>query len=225
MGGLQVEALTGGVGGHQHLAGGIVGKPLPNLAAILAADAAVDDHHRVVAAQHVADLGGQIVEGVAVLGEDDELAGPAVVVAAQQVAVDDQGTQLGPLAVLPEVAHPGGARHQVVEYCDLSRQLLGGARRSGGVDDVFLQFLGLGAVELVVVVVIDHRVLCRHVERRAAQQGLADGVQAGAPALQRTQDRVGARRQPALQHGQRETHRAPPRESSSASARFISVRT
>ena len=45
-----------------------------DLAAFLAPDPAVDGDDGVVAAEQVADPLGQVLQGVAVLGEDDDLA-------------------------------------------------------------------------------------------------------------------------------------------------------
>ena len=44
---LQVDALAGGVGGEQHLHLGVVQEALLRLAPLLAAHAAVDQHHRL----------------------------------------------------------------------------------------------------------------------------------------------------------------------------------
>jgi hypothetical protein len=70
---LQVDALAGGVGGQQHLHFGVVLEGLLHLQALFAADAAVDDDHGFLAAEQRGDALLQIVEGVAVLGEDDQL--------------------------------------------------------------------------------------------------------------------------------------------------------
>ena len=71
---LQVDALPGRVGGQQHQHIGVVAEFFLDLAPVVAVGAAVDGDHRSVAAQRVADAQQQVVEGVAVLGEDDQLA-------------------------------------------------------------------------------------------------------------------------------------------------------
>ena len=70
---LKIDALARGVGGQQHLHLGVVPERLLRLQAILAAHAAVDDDHGLLAAEQRRDPLLQIVQRVAVLGEDDEL--------------------------------------------------------------------------------------------------------------------------------------------------------
>ena len=79
----ECQALTGGVGGDQHLPVRLLGELFADGHPVGAAGAAVDGEHGVVGADDIAHLSGQIVEGVAVLGEDDQLAGISVVVAQQ----------------------------------------------------------------------------------------------------------------------------------------------
>jgi hypothetical protein len=70
---LQVDALAGGVGGQQHLHLGVVLEGFLHLQALFAADAAVDDDHGLLAAEQRGDALFEVVERVAVLGEDDQL--------------------------------------------------------------------------------------------------------------------------------------------------------
>ena len=107
VGALQVQALAGGVGGDQHPGVDVLGEQLRDLAAFLAPDPAVDGDHGVGAAEQVADAFGQVLQGVPVLGEDDDLADVAVRVADQRV-VGEQVAQLGPLLVGAGVRGPGG---------------------------------------------------------------------------------------------------------------------
>ena len=72
MGALQVEPLPRGVRGQQHHRVGVVGEFLARRHSFLAAGAAVDPYHRVGAAELGADSLIQVVEGVPVLGEDDD---------------------------------------------------------------------------------------------------------------------------------------------------------
>ncbi len=70
---LQVDALAGGVGGQQHLYFGVVLEQFLGLEALFASDATVDDDDRLLAAEQRADALFEVVERVAVLGEDDQL--------------------------------------------------------------------------------------------------------------------------------------------------------
>ena len=72
VGALQVEPLPRGVRGEQHHRVGVVGEFLTRRHSFLAAGAAVDPDHRVGAAELGADSLIQVVEGVPVLGEDDD---------------------------------------------------------------------------------------------------------------------------------------------------------
>ena len=73
VGALEVDALAGGVGGEQHLHFRVVPERLLRLHPLLAAHAAVDHDHGLLAAQQGRDAGLEVVQRVAVLGEDDEL--------------------------------------------------------------------------------------------------------------------------------------------------------
>ena len=74
VGALEVDALAGGVGGEQDLDGDVVEEALLGLAAVLATQATVDDGDGVAAAEQlVGDVVVEVVQGVAVLGEDDDL--------------------------------------------------------------------------------------------------------------------------------------------------------
>ena len=73
VGPLEVDALARGVGGEQHPHLRVVLERLLRLHPLLAAHAAVDHDHGLLAAQQGRDAGFEVVERVAVLGEDDEL--------------------------------------------------------------------------------------------------------------------------------------------------------
>ena len=73
VGALEVDAFAGGVGGEQHLHLGVVPERLLRLQPLLAAHAAVDDDHGLLAAEQRGDLSLEVVQRVAVLGEDDQL--------------------------------------------------------------------------------------------------------------------------------------------------------
>ena len=73
VGTLEVDALARRVGGQQHLHLGIVAERLLRLHALFAAHAAMDHDHGLGAAQQRGDAVLQIVERVAVLGEEHQL--------------------------------------------------------------------------------------------------------------------------------------------------------
>ena len=69
---LQVDAFAGGIGRQQYLDLGVVLERFLHLEALFAADAAVDDDDRLLAAEQRADALLEIVERVAMLGKDDQ---------------------------------------------------------------------------------------------------------------------------------------------------------
>ena len=73
VGALEVDALARGVGGEQHLHVRVVPERLLRLQPLLAAHAAVDHDHGLLAAEQGRDAACEVVQRVAVLGEDDEL--------------------------------------------------------------------------------------------------------------------------------------------------------
>ena len=72
VGALEVDALAGGVGGEEDAHLGVVAEGLFGGAALLAAQAAVDGDDGLFASEAAGDAGMQIVEGIAVFGEDDQ---------------------------------------------------------------------------------------------------------------------------------------------------------
>ena len=108
----------------------------------------VDDG--VGTAQHAGDLAVQVVQRVAVLGEDDELALPAGGVVHLRVVLEEFG-QLVPLAVLAR-GHDGlGLLLQPLEDADLGFELGDGFRGRGVVDQVLFEGLLLLGVQIVIV--------------------------------------------------------------------------
>ena len=77
VGALKVHAFAGGVGGDQHADVGVGAKQGLRLAALVAVRAAVDGDDGLVRSQHAGDLCLQVVQRVAVLGEDNDLPLPA----------------------------------------------------------------------------------------------------------------------------------------------------
>ena len=73
VGALEVDALAGRVGREQDLDLGVVPERLLRLHPLLAAHAAVDDDDRLRAAEQRRDAALEVVQRVAVLGEEDEL--------------------------------------------------------------------------------------------------------------------------------------------------------
>ena len=220
VGALQVDALPRGVGGHQHEGVLVLREVLLRLAALLAADAAVDGDHGLRPAEHDADLVDQVVERVAVLGEDDELAAVAVHVEHLAVVLQ-QARELLPLLVAAGDAHLVGELLQAGQRDDLVLQLLDGLRRRGLVDDLLLELLELlvgQVVELVEVLDVElggdgtdgeQRLSLFGLHLRAAAQQLLLfelGLEALAAPLERLVDGLGRGGQAALQGGEREAH-------------------
>ena len=71
---LKVQAFASGVRGEQDHGVGVVGEAFTGELAIFAAGAAVDGDDRIGTPELGCDFGLQVIEGVAVLGEDDDLA-------------------------------------------------------------------------------------------------------------------------------------------------------
>ena len=72
VGALEVDAFAGGVGGEEDAHLGVVAERFLGGMALLAAQAAVDGDDGLFASQAAGDAGMQIVESIAVFGEDDQ---------------------------------------------------------------------------------------------------------------------------------------------------------
>ena len=153
---LEVQALAGGVGREQDLAVGVARELLGDLAALGAAHAAVDRLDGLGPAEQRADPAHEVVQRVAVLGEDDELAPPVRSVArdGERVVLEDRA-QLRPLAVGVRCAHSRGGLDEVAQIEELGVELLDGARRGRRVDELILDVLELLGGELVVVELVE----------------------------------------------------------------------
>ena len=210
---LQVQALARGVGGDEHPGLGVLGEQLHDLAPFLAADTAVDGDDRLGTAEQVTDTSGQVLQGVAVLGEHDDLPDVAAGAGDQRV-VGEQLAELGPLLVRAAVPHSPGEFFQVGEDQEFLVQL--GDRPGGGsrVGDLGLDLLGLLAGRSssssvssgmsrpsIGGAVPRDRCHWRCGRRSASRGGGVPGVCGGVPA---TEDRLGTGGQPSLQHGERE---------------------
>jgi hypothetical protein len=114
-----------------------------------------------VAAQRVADAQQQVVEGVAVLGENDDFAAAAI--GGEHFGLVLQQTrELFPLAVAARLHHLGGAVFQLLQDDDFGLQLRDGLGGGGLVHHLVGQgFVFVGA-EFVgsVIQVVGHIELC-----------------------------------------------------------------
>ncbi|MNP11897.1 hypothetical protein D3C76_1041070 [compost metagenome] len=96
---LQVHAFACCIGGDQHKDIGVVAELLLNLSPLIAVGAAMNGHYSLGFAQHVPNSSNQVVQGIAVLGEDDQLAAAAT--AGEHLwSVLQQAGELLPLLVL-----------------------------------------------------------------------------------------------------------------------------
>jgi hypothetical protein len=136
---LKVDAFTGGVGGDQDANFGVGTKDRLNAAALIAVGAAVDGDDGVAVAQHSGNFLVQIVQCVAVLGKDDELALATAGIAHGGVVLQDAG-EFVPFAVLPRGDDSFGLMFESLEDDDFLLQLGDGARRGGLIDQVSSRF-------------------------------------------------------------------------------------
>ena len=127
---LQVHAFASGIGGQQHQHVGVVAEGFLHLAPVVAVDAAVDGDHGLFAAQRVADAQQQVVERVAVLGEDDDFAAAAIG-GAHLGLVLQQARELFPLAVAARLHDGGGGAFQLAQDQNFSLQLRDGLGGGG----------------------------------------------------------------------------------------------
>ena len=95
---LQVEPFPRRVGRYENSGLGILGEPLLGDPPLLAGVSAVDRYHDLRTAEISDDPIDQVVEGVPVLREDDDLAGVAIAILGYLFTVEDVA-QLGPLAI------------------------------------------------------------------------------------------------------------------------------
>ncbi len=96
---LKVDAFTGGIGGNQHTDFGVRAKERLGLAAVIAVDATVNHDDGVMAAKYTGDFLVQVVQGVAVLAEDDDLAHPPACIVHLGFVLED-AREFVPLAIL-----------------------------------------------------------------------------------------------------------------------------
>ena len=118
---LQVHALTRSVVGQQHHHLRIVHEGVHHLAPPVPGHTAMDLHHRFLPTEAVADLAGQVGEGVLELGEQHQLSPAAVLIHHQRVIEDP--VQLHPLGIGAGIHHPLAEHLQLLEHLDLVLQL------------------------------------------------------------------------------------------------------
>ena len=147
---LEVHAFTGGIGGDQNAHFGVGTKDRLNAAALIAVGAAVDGDDGVGIAQHSGNLLVEVIQCVAVLGEDDELALAAIGIAHVGVVLQDAG-EFVPFAVLPRGDDSFGLMFESLEDDDFLLQLGDGAGGGGLIDQGLFEVLLLLGVEVVVV--------------------------------------------------------------------------
>ena len=145
VGALEVQALAGGVGRDQDPGVDVLGEQLFSLGALISPDAAVDGDDGVAAAEEIADALGEVLQGVAVLGEDDDL------LTGDHRVVGEQLAELGPLLVRAAVPDPARELDQVGEEREFLVELGDRAGGGGGVGDLRLDLLGLLAGQVVAV--------------------------------------------------------------------------
>ena len=97
---LKIHAFTGGIGCDQNSYFGVGTKDRLNAAALITVGPAVDGDDRVSIAQHSGNFLVQVVQCVAVLREDDELALAAASIAHGRIVLQDAGEFI-PFTVFP----------------------------------------------------------------------------------------------------------------------------
>ena len=199
VGRLKVQTLARGVGGDEELRALVVGELGRHPAALLPPDAAVDREDGLRRREHT-DPPAQVLEGVAVLGEHDELLRPPRV---REHLVLDHGAELGPLDVAARRAEPPRQLGQLVERRQLGVELGDRPGAGGRVDHLLDGVLELRGRE-VLLVVEGGRIERGLVDGHPVGQVVAPRAEPGRPADQRLVDGLRARREPPLEHGEGE---------------------
>ena len=189
-----------------------MGEGFLRLATVFAADGAVDGHHGFGTAEQRPNPFGQIIQGVAVLGEDGELA--AVPMRVEHLGIVlQQARQLVPLAVSARLADFEGDLFQVAEQLDLGFEFGDGARGGRLVHNLLLGRLQLdigSVLDLFQVVGIEGRQAVGHLqvdfvpalEKLLFPEAFLKPL---AAAAQRSKNRLGRGGEPALENRQGET--------------------
>ena len=158
VGALEVDALAGGVGGEEDAHLRVVAEGFFGGVALLPAQSAVDGDDGLFASQSTGDACMQIVEGIAVFGEDDQfllgrghgvrnfagaVGGAGLGERADEQLVE-QLSQLAPLGIASAAQDASCPGFQACEGADLLLQLIDGLGGGGLVED--LSLLGLDLV-------------------------------------------------------------------------------
>ena len=208
VGTLQIDTFTGSVSGDQDADFLILTETLLNLPALIPEHAAVDRDHGIFAAKKSTNLISEVAQGVAVLGEDDELLALTVRCEHALVVLQQLG-ELVPFAILAAETDFIGQTLQILQSGYFSLQLLDGASCGSLIRNVLLFLLHLGG-GIVIIIIIDIKVdggavflgtLSEFLLVQAVFQTLTPAVQGLVNCLRRG-------RQPALQNGQCESDRA-----------------
>jgi len=154
VGALEVNPFTGGVRGDEDLHVLVMSERLLGLPALFAADPAVNGDEGLGPADESPDSIGEIIQGVAVLGEDDELPAMAVGVEHLRVVLEQPGEFI-PLPVGPGLANSKRELFEVAEQFDFGPQFRDGSGGGGLVENALFGLfqLDVGSVLDVVDVV------------------------------------------------------------------------
>ncbi len=197
VGALEVDALARRIGRDEDDDRGIVLEGRLRRAPLVARQPTMDRDDRLRPPEERADPLDEIVERVAVLGEDDELA-PSATGIAHLGRLLEERRELGPLRVGAELPDLCGEGLELLEPFDLETELRDRAGGGGEIDRGLLGRLGLLGGRLVVVDLLDvgdrDRVELRLTDPGlgavALQQGLGERpLQAGEATLERHVDR------------------------------------
>ena len=152
---VQVHALTGGVSGDEEHALLVLLECFLRLLPILTAGAAVDGDDSVVPAKVLGQAGYKVVEGVLVLGEDDDLP-PCPGVVTHLVGVIEGVTQRVPLRIGRGCLDGGGPDDEPVKDRDLGFQFLRGAGVRGPGDRAVFEGFAFLVCQVLQVVPVGH---------------------------------------------------------------------
>ena len=144
VGALEVDAFAGRIVRDHHRDLRVVHERLHHLAPVRAPDPAVDHDHRLVPAEAGPDPAREVFEGVARLGEDDELSPPPV--GAGHERVIEEARELEPLRIRAVAPQRPRTVFEAPQRVDLGLELGDGLRRRGvaehtGFDRIYV-FLG-----------------------------------------------------------------------------------
>ena len=149
MSALQVHALPGRVRRDKHEHVGFLQERLLRFASKLAAHPTVDLDHRLRPAEQCSDAAGQVVERVAMLGEDDQLPALPRFVEHLRLTVLQQLGKARPLRIGSGQAHLVRELLKPAQGVDLVAEFGDRLRRRRLIDDLLLQLLQLAFGQVV----------------------------------------------------------------------------